>query len=151
MSNQRRLTGEDAAPSKKGPHGGRQCRWCKGEVFPPRTTYCSDKCVHEWKLRSDSSYLRSQLFLRDKGVCKGCGLDTMFLRRKLFPLARAERMEEGAKYGVEAYRAEKLMLWEADHVVAVVNGGGLAGLDGYQTLCVACHRRKTRSDLLLRG
>lgn len=144
MSNQRKLTSADAGASKRGPHGGRQCRWCKAEVFPPRTTYCSDSCVTEWKLRSDGAFLRSQVFLRDKGVCKGCGLDTLYLRRRLFGLSNAQRMEEGAKYGVDAYHAEKLMLWEADHVVAVKDGGGLTGLDNFQTLCIRCHRAKTR-------
>jgi hypothetical protein len=147
MSTQRRLTVVDGGLSKKGAHGHRLCRWCGAEVFPPKQTYCSDKCVTEWRLRSDVAFLRSQLFMRDKGVCKGCGLDTLDLRRKLFPLSKAERMTEAAKHGVDAYRAEKLMLWEADHIVAVKNGGGLTGLENFQTLCVRCHRSKTNKDL----
>lgn len=34
--------------------------------------------------------------------------------------------------------------WEADHIVEVVRGGGLRGLENYQTLCVPCHKAKTR-------
>ncbi len=34
-------------------------------------------------------------------------------------------------------------LWQADHIVPVIEGGGLCGLDGYQTLCVPCHKRDT--------
>lgn len=150
MSKQRKLTGKDAVASKKAPHGGRQCRWCKGEVFPPRQTYCSEQCVHEWRLRSDVAYLRSQLFLRDKGVCGSCALDTVKLRRELYELSIGEREARGAEYGIDAYHSNKLMLWEADHTVAVVNGGGLVGLDGFATLCVACHRKKTQRDLLQR-
>lgn len=37
-------------------------------------------------------------------------------------------------------RADK---WEADHIVPVVEGGGLCGLDGYRTLCIPCHKRVT--------
>lgn len=35
-------------------------------------------------------------------------------------------------------------LWEADHIVPVVEGGGGCGLDGYRTLCIRCHKKATR-------
>jgi 5-methylcytosine-specific restriction endonuclease McrA len=34
-------------------------------------------------------------------------------------------------------------LWEMDHVVPVVKGGGGCGLDNLRTLCWACHRAET--------
>ena len=34
-------------------------------------------------------------------------------------------------------------LWEVDHIVPVVEGGGECGLDNLQTLCLACHKAKT--------
>ena len=33
--------------------------------------------------------------------------------------------------------------WEADHVVAVAEGGGESDLNNFQTLCVPCHAKKT--------
>lgn len=36
-----------------------------------------------------------------------------------------------------------VVLWEADHIVPVVEGGGGCGLDGYRTLCRPCHVRET--------
>lgn len=45
---------------------------------------------------------------------------------------------------------EKAERWEADHIVAVVNGGGGVGLNGYQTLCIECHKKKTKGDLIAR-
>jgi len=33
--------------------------------------------------------------------------------------------------------------WDADHILEVVNGGGLCGIENYQTLCVPCHKAKT--------
>ena len=33
--------------------------------------------------------------------------------------------------------------WEADHIIPVVEGGGLCGLQNYRTLCLACHRKET--------
>jgi len=146
VSRQRRLTGADAGPSKRGPHGGHLCRWCKAEVFPPRKTFCCDECVNEWRLRSDVAYLRSQLFLRDRGVCRACAIDTLQLRRRLYDLTEQEREIVGAEHGIPAYHARNLMLWEADHVVPVSHGGGLTGLENFQTLCVRCHQRKTLVD-----
>lgn len=37
--------------------------------------------------------------------------------------------------------------WHADHIVAVINGGGGCDLNNFQTLCVPCHKLKTKSDL----
>lgn len=147
MSRQRRLTSADVKPAKKGPHGGFPCRWCSAEVFPPRKTYCSDACVHEWRLRSDPAYVRTQLYLRDKGVCQSCGLNTQELRLMLWRTPVEERPALGERYGIPEYHARNLQLWEADHIVAVTNGGGLSGLSNYQTLCVPCHQAKTKADL----
>src|SRR5512143_364494 len=77
------------------------CRWCSGEIPKGRYTFCSDACVHQWKLRSDAGYLRAQVFARDRGVCALCGLDTEALRndkRKLDYRARkAFEREWGAR------------------------------------------------------
>jgi len=47
----------------------------------------------------------------------------------------------------EAYVARGFVrgrpLWEADHIVPVVRGGGSTGLENLRTLCVPCHRRET--------
>lgn len=37
--------------------------------------------------------------------------------------------------------------WQADHIQAVANGGGGKGLENYQTLCLECHKQKTKIDL----
>lgn len=146
MSRKRRLTSEDATPSKKGPHGGFLCRWCKKEVFPPFRTYCSENCAHEWKLRSDPAYLRGRIFMRDKGICRDCGLNTVALRLKLFDLSEDARVIVGAQHGYDAYHAKNLRMWEADHMVAVADGGGLTGLENFATRCVPCHRKKSEAD-----
>lgn len=33
--------------------------------------------------------------------------------------------------------------WEADHVVPVSEGGGGCDINGYQTMCLECHKAKT--------
>lgn len=152
LSTKRRLTSAEAPPSKRGAHGGRLCRWCSHEVFPPQQTYCGPNCVHEWLLRSDTTYMRSQVFLRDKGVCACCRLDTVALRRKMFDLPANERERVGMGLGFPAHQSRQLALWQADHMVPVSQGGGVdvgeasGGVEFFQTLCVPCHQRKNASE-----
>lgn len=40
---------------------------------------------------------------------------------------------------------ESRSLWEADHIVPVVLGGGLCGLENYRTLCMPCHKIETKA------
>jgi len=56
--------------------GFRCCRYCKGSVIPPKRTFCSKQCVHEYRMRSDGTYLRACVFERDNGICAICGIDT---------------------------------------------------------------------------
>lgn len=35
--------------------------------------------------------------------------------------------------------------WDADHIVPVVEGGGLCGLENYRTLCHPCHKSETKA------
>ena len=100
---------------KRGSNGRNLCRWCGTEVTPPRRTYCSDACIHEWRLRTDHNYLRSQTFQRDQGICAECGKDT-----------RAAGED-----------------WDADHIIPVVEGGGECDLSNIRTLCIPCHRKVT--------
>ena len=119
------------------------CRWCKGAVSGRRRTFCSDACVHEWRLRSSTSYLRECVFGRDKGVCALCGIDTHRLRQRVFRLPFAERMRrlrELHEQGL-AHRGRKTW-WEADHVLPVVEGGDSC-LENMRTLCIPCHRGVT--------
>jgi 5-methylcytosine-specific restriction endonuclease McrA len=40
-------------------------------------------------------------------------------------------------------------LWDADHIIPVVEGGGECDLENIRSLCLICHRRQT-SELRLR-
>lgn len=99
----------------RGPLGHALCRQCSTEVAPPRRTFCSDSCIHEWKIRTQPVYARKQVFKRDRGVCALCRYDS----------------------------AASSFVWEMDHIVPVVEGGGSCGLENLRTLCVPCHRAVT--------
>jgi 5-methylcytosine-specific restriction protein A len=119
----------------------RLCRWCRAEVQGRRRTFCSDACVHEWKLRTDPGYLREQVFARDKGVCAGCGADTVAMRRDMRKLDYAARRRLLKEWGQR--EGSRKSWWDADHAVPVAEGGGQCDLENMRTLCLKCHRTAT--------
>ena len=144
------------------------CTYCGGNVTPPRRNWCSDKCIDEHRIRRDPSYARSSVFARDHGVCALCRQDTQAMHDALSGIKRAwldfARSGQTERAKEQCAKAEQLWLevtgrrrvmatldmirglphlWEADHIVPVVEGGGECGLDGYRTLCLRCHRSET--------
>ena len=150
------------------------CRWCGDPCGGRRSSFCSgnhtnyrrglailvgEGCVHEWMLRSSTSYLRAEVKRRDRGICVACGLDILFVlsavcsmpigrawsgREEALPLTRTDVLGALGFRGAETWGEGA---WHADHIVPVELGGGLCGLDGMQTLCAPCHRRKSVIDV----
>lgn len=125
----------------QGPTGRNLCRWCALEVPPRRSTFCSEYCVHEWKLRSDPGYLREHVFRRDKGICVICRVDTVaaWIHIKKTKHDRRGRLLE--QWGLQ--KLTRRSLWDADHILPVVMGGGECDLSNLRTLCLRCHRKVT--------
>ncbi len=136
-----------------------QCRWCLAEFERRTTDFCSRECLHEFLVRSDPAYARKAVFARDQGVCTSCGLDCGRLDRVIAAMRVPEassaideepapRDDSLALWTIEALgfgkRKRVLSLWQADHRVAVVEGGGRCGLGNLRTLCLDCHRAETR-------
>ncbi len=143
MSTRRQQAGGWAkrAALPRGENGRALCRRCGTEVTPPRRTFCSDACVHEWRLRTDPGYLREQVFRRDRGVCAACGTPTMQLASALRRLNWRGRKHRCAELGIPYARLRAP--WDADHIVPVAEGGGECDLANLRTLCLPCHRRVT--------
>jgi 5-methylcytosine-specific restriction endonuclease McrA len=80
------------------------------------------------------------VFQRDRGICAECGLDTERLRRRLHRLPRPKRLKQASTLGIDPARS----LWQADHVIPVVEGGGQCDLANMRTLCIPCHKQATR-------
>jgi hypothetical protein len=58
--------------------GRREANFAPAEIIAKRRrTFCSDYCVHQWRLRTDPGYLRDQVFARDHGICGVCAIDTV--------------------------------------------------------------------------
>ena len=139
----RTKTGGWVAPSAldRGPAGRPLCRWCRCEVPRGRRTFCSESCVHEWKLRTDPGYLRQKVFARDRGFCAKCGVDTIALRRDMRKLDFAARRKFLKQWKLR--EGSRKSLWDADHVVPVAEGGGQCDLSNMRTLCLPCHSEAT--------
>jgi 5-methylcytosine-specific restriction enzyme A len=126
-----------------GPNGLPLCRWCQLEVLARRRrTFCSDYCVHQWRLRSDPGYLRDLVFARDRGVCQACGTDAVAAYAALKRSRGKARSEALAVWGMKSVAARR-SLWDADHILPVAEGGGQCDLDNLRTLCLPCHREAT--------
>lgn len=125
----------------KGPNGRNLCRWCQIEVPQGRRTFCSDFCVEEWRLRTDPSYLRDKTFERDRGVCALCETDTVAALRHLKRSRGTARVNLMREWGLKS--VSRRSLWDADHIVPVVEGGGACDLSNIRTLCLRCHRKVT--------
>jgi len=125
----------------KGPNGRNLCRWCNLEVPTGRATFCSDWCVEEWRLRTDPGYLRDKVFERDKGICALCGVDCAAAWIHLKRQRGTARVRTLLEWGIRP-RSRK-SLWDADHIVPVVEGGGECDLENIRTLCLKCHRAAT--------
>jgi len=151
-----------------GPFGRPLCRKCGDEVPVGCRSFCSAECIHEWKIRTQPSYAAIHVLKRDAGVCALCGLDCPALLAELKALRKAVRratlgnqadhvdydLPMDTKPGEFVNRCEALglpphlrhlsrRLWDMDHTVPVVEGGGSVGLEGLRTLCWACHRNET--------
>jgi 5-methylcytosine-specific restriction protein A len=131
------------ADAEVGPHGRPLCRWCRMEILAKRRrTFCSDFCVHQWRLRSDPGYLRDQVFARDRGVCALCETDTVAAYAELKRSRGRTRAELLEVWGMRSVTARR-SLWDADHIRAVAEGGGQCDLENLRTLCLPCHREAT--------
>ena len=126
-----------------GPNNLPLCRWCELEILAKRRrTFCSDYCVHQWRLRTDPGYLRDQVLARDRGICSVCAIDTIAAYNAL-KRARGPARAAGLRlYGMKSITTRR-SLWDADHIRPVAEGGGQCDLDNLRTLCLPCHRELT--------
>jgi 5-methylcytosine-specific restriction endonuclease McrA len=110
--------------------------------------------------------VRIQLFARDKGICATCGVDCVEVVKEL------EKLEGPVEYWTKKsciyegmileneplmarlrelsipphryQRRHRYGIWDADHVIPVIEGGGGAKtLDAFRTLCCRCHLDET--------
>lgn len=115
------------------------CRVCAQEVPPHCWILCSDACLHEWRLRTEPIYLRACVFDRDRGICARCGLDTIQRMKELNALPPRQRTRRKRELKI----THRSSLWDVNHIIPVVLGGGECTLDNLETLCLHHHKAET--------
>lgn len=157
-----RFFGRQKPGYPRGPDGKPVCRWCEGPLPKGRRSFCSQRCVDEFVVRSDGNSVRRLVHARDHGVCAHCGIDCDALEKLVRRLNRSKDPVDRAKIGPlgRELRARGFVvrlrddgqyiglhtsLWDADHIVPVIEGGGVCGLANLRTLCKPCHRNETRA------
>lgn len=129
----------------------RLCVECGGRLKGRRRSWCSAACVEAYRIRAHPSYARHLVLRRDRGVCQHCGLQCLPLEHAAWGLRRGHRM---ARQSIErllrphgmAQHWRRKSFWDADHIVAVADGGGECGIENLRTLCLKCHGRRTRQQ-----
>ncbi len=128
-------------PFSEAPRG--TCRWCGDPILhetglrhgqPNRRRRWHPHCVDAYNT-TDPRELRRFVRRRDHGRCAVCALDTYALRR------RTRGRKPWAKLRERGF-VRRRSLWELDHVVPLIDGGGHEPAN-LQTLCVPCHREKS--------
>jgi len=129
----RRTPGVIFTPAPTDAEGNRLCRNCHGPIPANRMHRhnCCRACSREWRGKTSPSWMRYLVWERDQGICSGCGQNCI----------AGEFYRDGSPRENRAHGTGDL--WQADHIVPVVEGGGECGLARFRTLCTACHRAET--------
>lgn len=117
------------------------CGWCR-KALPKlspqqdkpqmlQRRYCSRECWIEVRIRGtfQCSAICTELFALEHGVCQLCGCDAHALFEKIHALTPPERFQ--ALLGLRFRAAGSVLtapkegyFWQADHIIAVAEGGG---------------------------
>jgi 5-methylcytosine-specific restriction endonuclease McrA len=97
------------------------------------------------RVNRGTTLLRTQVFLRDRGVCAQCGIETEALRKN------KRKLDYNARRQFERDWGRRRHLWDADHNLPVAEGGSGCDLANMRTLCLKCHRAATLALLKRRA
>lgn len=136
---------------------GERCRRCAKVIARDgHDGHCSSDCAEAARVEVSQATLRRQVYLRDGGICSGCGLDAEKLRVELDGLKRdAPVVHNGAnRYYARVFQLVRLgfsrsdveegrSLWDLHHALERAAGGAHT-LENSQTRCGACHSKETK-------
>lgn len=104
------------------PGSGTHCACgCGNKLTGKQTKWASKEC-------NDRTYLKV-------AILKG---NNSIIRKELF------NRDQGFCHNCGVYDEN----WQADHIKPVANGGGGCDLNNYQTLCMYCHKEKTKNQIV---
>lgn len=159
-------------PAHKDPLTGQWlCRWCHAPLEGKQTSWCSDGCRVQVARHCDWDSARRILEQRSKGVCARCGFDTEALSAAIWAYQRIHhdamiggpgisKHDRNERYQLTKHwptttdlcraigkRASRwpCALWDANHILALAEGGSLCDQDNLECLCLLCHWEHTRA------
>lgn len=139
MSTHRTTPLDLKSPIRRGNAGRPLCKGCGNEVPPAMWIFCSMACADLWRVKTDTAYIREHVSLRDRGFCALCGCDTVQALQRLNTLPPLQRKRRKQELGITGRKT----LWDVDHILPVVCGGGECDLSNLRTLCLRCHAKET--------
>lgn len=106
-------------------------------LFPGNGKYCACGCGKKLtgKQKRWASQECNDRTYKKIAILKG---NNSVIREELF------KRDKGFCYNCGVFDEN----WEADHIHPVFLGGGGCDLDNYQTLCLECHKEKTKNQML---
>lgn len=146
----------------------KHCRFCCSPLSGRKTSWCGDSCIEAYLIAcGDHEACKKAVRARDSEVCCLCGINLVTFRAE-FLQYKAEDFDRKA-WRMQRFLPKKYQqdppfsigffgefmvwvhthdLWEIDHKIPVSKGGGCTGdISNLQTLCLACHKAKTKEDL----
>lgn len=167
ITDARRLLGFKNPECAADKFGRKCCAFCAEPVAKGRRTYCSEDCAAMGR-HAGAIGPREVLWLRDRGVCQLCGLNTdeeaayhalcgdvpkFYRRHQHVELGEGPhwlyRYGHAVEYILESHGADtnRTDTWDMDHVIGVEIYTGdpeyLNDLGNLRTLCIPCHRKVT--------
>src|SRR5690606_9081511 len=94
----------------------------------------------------ESSKLRQDVFMRDRGVCATCGKSTEQLIETAMredSCSREEAIRALGEFWTGRWNVKHL--WHAEHTIPRAMGGS-DDLDNVKTMCICCHKSKTHEQ-----
>lgn len=158
------LDGRRGVIDREGPRStwvAGSCTWCGAPVPSNRHKWCSQACVDRHALTQPHGQLAA-LEARDGGRCQLCGLDTERLRaavqrwlrrqgnrgrhpetkRRLADLLTLRGLATSER-SLAHLMGTRVVWWDGDHTIPIVDGGHPTSLTNLRTLCWWCHKRET--------
>ena len=141
------------------------CTWCGAVVPKGRRSWCSQACVDRFKVTTVDGQ-HAAVEERDRGTCALCCLDTarfrvvvsrwlnVFgidrqtgrywpdVRRRLAQALTAHGLPTSERSVAHLWGA-RVIWWDMDHAIPIVDGGHPCALENLRTLCYWCHQRET--------